>query len=124
MGSRVSKVQKFSDLTAWQEAHRLVLSVYKTTSVFPKSEQFVLVPQIRRAAISITSNIAEGFSRQGRKEKTQFYFIAKASLTELYNQYILAKDLHYVSEKEFEVFHDQATSTGKLLTGLIKFFKT
>lgn len=116
-------IKNFTDLVAWQEAHKLVLLVYKVTENFPKKELFILLPQMRRAAISITSNIAEGFTRQGSKEKIQFYFIAKASLTELHNQLILSKDLNYMSEEECEACINQITVTGKLLTGLIRFIR-
>ena len=77
----------------WREAHKLVLLIYKTTKGFPKKELFGLTSQLRRAAVSITSNIAEGFSRQGYKEKLQFYYMALGSLTESQNQLLIAKQL-------------------------------
>lgn len=71
-----TKIRSFTDLEAWKEGHKLVLAVYKVTKKFPKEEKYALTDQMRRCAVSITSNIAEGFSRQGKKEKIQFYFTA------------------------------------------------
>jgi len=68
----MGKIRKFTDLIAWQEAHKLVLSIYKTTSLFPKAEVFGLISQMRRAAVSISSNVAEAFPRRGMKEKNKF----------------------------------------------------
>ena len=79
----MERIKSFTDLIAWQEAHKLALIVYKTTKKFPENEKFGLVSQMRRSAVSITSNIAEGFSRVSKKEKLQFYAIARGSLTEL-----------------------------------------
>jgi four helix bundle protein len=87
------KIKTFTDLNAWKEGHKLVLLVYKVTSFFPKKETFSLIDQLRRAAISITNNLAEGFSRRGSKEKIQFYSMALGSLTEVQNQIIVAKDV-------------------------------
>ncbi|PIR80147.1 MAG: hypothetical protein COU25_01570 [Candidatus Levybacteria bacterium CG10_big_fil_rev_8_21_14_0_10_35_13] len=80
---QTKKIQSFTQLNVWKEAHKLVLLIYKTTDNFPKKETYSLTDQMRRCAISITSNIAEGFSRQGKKEKLQFYYVSKGSLTEL-----------------------------------------
>ena len=79
---------------------------------------------MRRAAVSITSNIAEGFARQGFKEKLQFYCIAVGSLTELQNQLLIAKDLDYINQAEFEGIVEQATSAHKLLNSFISKTKT
>jgi len=73
------KIKSFTDLNAWREAHKLALIVYKITKDFPKEEMFGLTSQMRRAVVSITSNIAEGFSRQSYSEKVQFYSIAQGS---------------------------------------------
>ncbi|KKR76512.1 MAG: hypothetical protein UU21_C0008G0019 [Candidatus Levybacteria bacterium GW2011_GWA2_40_8] len=86
------KIQSFTDLEVWKQAHKLVIEIYRVTKKFPKEERYSLVDQMRRAAISITSNIAEGFSRQGKKEKLQFYFMARGSLTELQNQLLVARN--------------------------------
>lgn len=119
-----SKIKDFTDLQVWQNSHSLVLSVYKLTNKFPKSEAFGLISQLQRASVSITSNIAEGFGRQGIKEKIQFYYLAQGSLTEVKNQLILSKDLNYISKKEFDVIMEILVTSHKLLQGLIKKSKT
>ena len=83
--SHIKKIRSFTDLNAWKEGHKLVILVYKTTKDFPKKETYSLVDQMRRAATSVTSNIAEGFGRQTYKEKAQFYYQAQGSLVELKN---------------------------------------
>src|SRR3989337_252831 len=96
-----TKIQSFTDLHVWQEGHNLVLIIYKITTGFPKSESYALVDQMRRCVVSITSNITEGFSRSGKKEKVQFYYMALGSVTELQNQLIIAKDLSYINKLNF-----------------------
>ncbi|MBI2065744.1 MAG: four helix bundle protein [Candidatus Zambryskibacteria bacterium] len=96
------KIRNFTDLRAWQKGHELVLYVYQLTRKFPKDELFALTSQLRRAVISITSNIAEGFSRHSYKEKVNFYHISLGSTTEVENQPIISKDIGYISETEFQ----------------------
>lgn len=112
-------IRSYKDLIVWQEAHRLALLLYKVTKKFPREELYSLVDQIRRAAVSITSNIAEGFSRQSTKEKIQFYYLSLGSLTEVDNQITLAKDLGYISPQEFEEIVVHITSVHKLLNRFI-----
>jgi len=114
------KIKSFTDLDAWKEAHKLVIMVYKLTKSFPEDEKFGLTNQVRRAAVSITSNIAEGFSRNGKKEKTQFYYMALGSLTEVQNQLLIGRDLSYIDEKEFAEIATKTVVVSKLLNGLIK----
>lgn len=118
------KIRSFTDLLAWKEAHRLVLTIYQITDKFPTKETYSLVDQMRRCAVSISSNIAEGFSRQGKKEKLQFYYTAKASLTELQNQLLIARDVGYISKDKFDGSAEQTIQVSRLLTGLIKSIKT
>lgn len=118
-----SKIKTFRDLYSWQEGHKLVLLIYKTTKTFPKNETFALVDQLIRAAVSITSNIAEGFGRQGTKEKIQFYYLAQSSLSEVQNQLIIAKDVGYIDDNVFNEIWNQTVIVHKLLTGLIKSLK-
>jgi len=120
MNSGVKKIKSFTDLNAWKEAHKLVLMIYEITKDFPKEEMFGLTSQIRRAVVSVVSNIAEGFSRQSYKEKTQFYFIAQGSLTEIQSQLLIAKDLKYVNKQSFTDIANQTIIAHKLLYGLIK----
>lgn len=115
----MEKIHSFHQLVTWQKAHALVLVVYKITKLYPREEQYVLVPQIRRCAISITSNIAEGFSRWFLKEKIQFYFIALGSLTELENQLMISRDLAYINKQQYEVIEKELVVVQKLLNALI-----
>lgn len=122
--NQAKKIKSFTDLFAWQEGHKLVLMIYKTTNNFPKEEIFGLISQIRRASVSITSNIAEGFSRQSYKEKVQFYSMAQGSLTELQSQLFIAKDIEYLKKNAFEEIYIQSTKLHKILNGLIKSSKS
>ena len=114
------KIKAFTDLNSWKEAHKLAIIIYKSTNNFPKEEIYGLINQMRRASVSITSNIAEGFSRQSYSEKVQFYSIALGSNTELQNQILLAKDIGYLNKNDFEKIFNQIVVTQKLLNGLIK----
>ena len=114
------KIVKFTDLEAWQEAHRLVLTIYELTKKFPREEIFGLSNQMRRAGVSITSNIAEGFGRNSLKEKIKFYSMAQGSLTELQNQLLIAKDVGYISKQKFEEIIAQTVKIHKIINGLIK----
>lgn len=118
-----NKIKSFTDLKAWSESHKLVLEIYKITKNFPKDEIFGLTNQVRRATVSITSNIAEGFNRASCKEKIQFYFISLGSLAELQNQLLIAKDLNYISKDVFRIIAERTILISKLLNGLIKSIK-
>lgn len=96
-----TKIESFTDLNSWKEGHKLVLLRYKKSEKFPGREKFSLTDQIRRAVISVTSNLAEGFSRFSLKEKKQFYFTALGSLAEVQNQLKISKDLEYLSKRGF-----------------------
>lgn len=113
------KIKEFTDLVSWQEAHKLVIQIYVLTKKFPKTEIFGLVSQMQRAAVSITSNIAEGFGRQGYKEKIQFYYIAQGSLTELKNQLLIARDIKYIDTEHYFNINNQIEISHRLLQGLI-----
>ena len=113
-------ITKFTDLRAWQEGHLLVISIYKLTQDFPAQEQFGLTSQIRRSAVSITSNIAEGFSRPTTKDKLRFYSMALGSLTELQNQMLIARDVGYVSSKDLQIFAKNSVVVHKIINGLKK----
>ena len=120
MNNTINKITTFEDLNTWKEGHKLVILIYKITDKFPSKENFALTDQMRRAAISITSNVAEGFTRQGTKEKVQFYLISKGSLTELQSQLYIARDIGYTTIEEFTEIMNQTIIVHKLLTGLIK----
>ena len=114
------KISDFTDLIVWQKAHLLVLQIYRITRIFPSYEKFALVIQMQRAAVSITSNISEGFARRSKKEKLQFYYMALGSLSELRNQLLISRDLKYIDASIFAELEDKAIEVRKLLNGLIK----
>lgn len=115
-----NKIKRFTDLNTRREAHKLVIEIYRVTRQFPKEEQFGLTTQLRRAAVSITSNIAEGFSRNSYKEKLQFYAMALGSLTEVQNQLLIARDIGYLSKEDFLILAELSVTINKLANGLIK----
>ncbi len=115
-----NSITQFTDLIVWQEGHKLVIQIYAITNSFSKQEIYSLIDQIRRAVVSITSNIAEGFGRQTIKEKIQFYYLAQGSLTEVKNQLIISKDIGYLNMIDFNQAYEQANTVHKLLQGLIK----
>lgn len=120
MNKGENKIKSFTDLNAWKESHKIVIEIYKTTKLFPREEMFGLTSQIRRSAVSITSNIAEGFSRQSYKEKAQFYCMAQGSLTELQNQLLIARDIKYITKNVFQEIASLTIVAHKLISGLIK----
>jgi four helix bundle protein len=124
MNDEITKIKSFTDLNAWKEGHKLVIEIYKVTKEFPGEEIFGLTSQIRRASVSITSNIAEGFSRNSYKEKLNFYSISLGSLTEVQDQLTIAKDIKYIANEDFKKLADQTVIASKLLNGLIKSTKT
>jgi four helix bundle protein len=94
-GSRLP-AQRFEDLLVWQRSHALVLDIYRMSQGFPRSEVYGLTAQLRRAAVSVPANIAEGFKKRGRADKARFMNIAEASLEEVRYYVILARDLGYL----------------------------
>jgi len=114
----VNKIKNFTDLNAYKEAHKLVLVIYKFTNKFPKEERYGLINQMRRATVSITSNIAEGFSRNTIKDKCQFYTLAQGSLTELQSQLLISRDLSYLTKEDFNQIANQTVIVNKLINGL------
>lgn len=114
------KIKSFTDLVAWKEAHKLVLEIYSVTKNFPKEEQFGLTSQLRRAVVSITSNISEGFSRNTHKEKIQFYRTSLGSLYEIQNQTLIARDVGYLVNEDFKRIADITVLVSRLINGLLK----
>jgi len=94
------KTRSFKDLIVWQKSYKLVLEIYKITKDFPQKEVYGLSQQMRRAAVSIPSNISEGYGRQHNKEYKQFLSMAYGSLCELETQYLLSVDLHYIKRND------------------------
>lgn len=114
----MARIERFEQLEVWQEAHRLVLAVYQATAHFPPEERYGLVSQMRRAAVSVPANIAEGFKRRGQGEKARFYNIAQASAEELRYYLVLCRDLGYPIS--YDVHAADTDRIGRMLTMLIK----
>lgn len=106
------KARTFEDLLVWRKAHEFVLSVYKHTEAFPKAEMYGLTSQLRRAAVSVPANIAEGFAKKGKGDKLRFYNIAQGSLDECRYFLILSRDLKFGDTK---LLNDQLAEVGRLL---------
>jgi len=114
-------MRKFKNILAWQKADDLVVEIYAITTNFPKEEVYSLVSQMRRSAISVAANIAEGSSRSTSKDYLHFLNIAKSSLTEL-NYYLhLANRLSYLDQAKYEELYEKQDEAAKLLYGLIKY---
>ena len=107
-------------LIVWQQSHQLVLKIYEITKGFPNSELFGLTSQIRRAAVSVPSNIVEGKARGFDKEYKRFLLMARGSLEEVRYQLLLAKDLEYIDSNKYEEVINLTNDVGKLLNGLIR----
>ena len=117
------KITSFTDLRVWKEAHCLVIHIYKDSRNWPKDEIYGLTNQIRRASVSVTSNIAEGFSRRSSKEKIHFYYLPRGSLTEVQNQLLIARDVEYLKPKVFNNLASKSIECSKMLQGLISSVK-
>ena len=111
-------VERFEDLIAWQKSRALTAAIYRVTRESPFCRDFGLCGQIQRAAVSIMSNIAEGFERQGRKEFHQFLSTAKASCAEVRAQLYVAYDVGYLNKVQFEGLFEQADEVGRIIGGL------
>lgn len=120
MENNKQPIRSFTQLIVWQQGHKLVLEVYNATKGFPKEELFALISQVRRAVVSITCNIAEGFSRTSYKDKAHFYSIALGSLTETQNLLLIARDLGYINKTQFDSLAAKTVEIQKMLTVLIK----
>ncbi len=109
----------FQDLRVWQQAMALAAQAYRSTEDFPKHERYGMVSQIRRAAVSVASNIAEGKGHRSDKEFLHYLFHARGSLFELETQILLAEQLQYISEEKTKELIDSVTVVARSLTGLI-----
>ncbi|HUK86214.1 MAG TPA: four helix bundle protein [Terriglobales bacterium] len=113
------RVQSYRDLVAWKKAIDLAKTIYRATEQFPRSETYGLTAQLRRAAVSIPSNIAEGQGRQSTGELVQFLGTARGSLFEVETQIVLACDFGFLSEEASEQILAQSTEVARVLQGLI-----
>jgi four helix bundle protein len=113
----------YKDLNVWQEARKLSKDIYSLTSEFPKEEQFGLINQMRRCAISVPSNIAEGCGRNYPKDSIQFFHISRGSLYELETQLYLNFDLNYIDQTKLNQVLLSTETTRKLLSGFIRYYQ-
>ncbi len=114
------EIKNFYDLEAWQKGHLLVLEIYKITKNFPEEEKFGITSQIRRAAASITANIAEGFARFHFNDKIKFYLNSRGSAAEVQNFLLLTKDLGFINLDICKNLGSAAAEVRKLINGLIR----
>ena len=117
-------VKRFEDLVCWQEARQLTSAICSLCGGRPLAQDFGLANQVRRAAISIMANIAEGFSRQGDREFIQFLFIAKSSASEVQSHLYVALDQAYMRTEEFDTLYAQAERIQKQISNLIKYLRS
>jgi len=118
-----NEVRYYKDLVAWQKSMDLVTTVYRASNGFPKEEIFGLVSQIRRAAVSVPSNIAEGHARTSKKEFQYFLSNARGSLAELETQLTIAHQLAYIDETGMNQLVDRLGEVGRILNGLLASLK-
>jgi len=114
------KINSFKEIRVWKKAHKLTLSIYKLTNVFPKSEKFGIISQLRRASSSICANIVEGFYRNSTKELINFIYIARGSCGECIYYLLLAKDLKYLKNDQYEKLESEYETIIKQLNAWVK----
>ena len=114
------KIKNFKDLKIWQKGIELVKIIYQTTDTFPPKETYGIVSQMRRAGVSIPSNIAEGFMRRHNKEYKQFLYISLGSLAELETQIVLSEELGFLKNEQGKNIKVNINELNKMITGLIK----
>ena len=114
--------KKYTELNVWIESRRLTAEIYSVTKNFPKEEQYGLSNQMRRCAVSVPSNIAEGCGRNHKKDSLQFFYISRGSLYELETQLYLSNDLNFISPMELENLLINLETVRKLLNGFIRYY--
>lgn len=122
--TREELMKSHKDLDVWKRSVELVTSIYTITKNYPQNEVYGLTNQIRRAAVSIPSNIAEGAARKNPKEFIQFLYIALGSLSELETQIIISYNLSYLQQIQFNLMEKELSEIRRMLLGLIKYFKS
>lgn len=118
------KIQNFRDLIIWQRSIQLVQDIYQVTKIFPKEELYALTSQLRKSAISIPSNISEGFTRFHNKEYKQFLYISLGSCAELSTQIIIASKLKYLSTNNSDKLLNEIEQISRMIMSLIKKLNT
>jgi len=116
--------KNYTDLDVWKQARVLSKEIYLASSAFPKDERFGLTSQIRRAAVSIPSNIAEGCGRNYPKDSIQFFYVARGSVYEVETQLYLSYDLNFIAEMDLKTILIKLETTRKLLNGFINYYQT
>jgi four helix bundle protein len=111
--------QSFKDLLIWKKSMALVTEIYQVTRGFPNYEKFGLVSQLRRAAVSVPSNIAEGKGRKTSKEFHQFLILARGSLWEVETQILISRNLNYLSQEQCDELERKTSELGKMLSGFL-----
>ena len=119
----MAKIEKFEDIESWKLAREIARLIYEASGREKFSRDFALVNQIRRASVSVLSNIAEGFERGGNKEFIQFLAIAKGSCGEVRSQLYIALDQKYIEENEFREISNKLTEASRLISGLMKYLQ-
>ena len=117
-------VKTHKDLDVWKKSMDFITLLYKVTTNFPKDEIYGLTNQMRRAAVSIPSNIAEGAARKSNKEYIQFLYIALGSAAELETQLLASKNLNFIDDKSFDLLVKERDEIGRMLFGLIRYRKS
>jgi len=120
----VSTIKSFEELIIWQEARKFANNIYNLTKKYPQEEMYSLTSQMRRAAVSVMSNIAEGFDRRTTKEFISFLIIARASVSEVQNDLYISLDLNYINNEDFKIYYNHAQKIAKLINGLITYLKS
>ena len=114
------EIKNFYDLDVWKKGHEFLLEIYKITKLFPREELYGLTSQIQRAAVSITNNIAEGFSRYHYREKANFYYNSRGSVSEVQNLLIIARDLGLIKKDEWIKLNSSGEDVKMLINGLVR----
>ena len=120
----LSTIKSIEELPVWQDARRFTNKIYNITNKFPKEELNGLTSQIRRATVSIMSNIAEGFDRRSDKELSNFLSMARGSSSEVQNDLYIALDLNYISQDEFNKLYQEAKKIAKQINGLMTYLRS
>lgn len=120
----MAKIEKFEDIIAWQKALELSTLVYKMTNKDKFSKDYGLKDQIRRASVSVVSNIAEGFERKNNNQFIYFLIIAKGSAGELRSQIYIAKNQEYITKEEFETLNSKVQEVSKTISGFVSYLRT
>lgn len=115
----MASIKAYRNLVMWQKSHELVLEIYKITKTFPKEETFGITSQLRRAIVSVSANIVEGFKKRTKQSKINHYNIAEGSLAEANYFLLLSKDLAFIDELNFKLFEEKIEEVGKIIDSYI-----